>query len=104
MLTSSLLKSTIKQIMKGIIKCLFTIFLLLGIGNNVRGQNFEVPVFTSGTEGYKNFRIPAIIQLPNQEILAFCEGRLNGTGDFGNIDIVMKRSKDGGILGLHWIK
>ena len=55
-----------------------------------------VPVFVSGTEGYKTFRIPAIIALPNGKLLAFAEGRVNGSGDFGDIDIVMKESKDKG--------
>lgn len=56
----------------------------------------KIPVFTSGTEGYKSFRIPGIIRLPDGDILAFCEGRVNGSDDFGNIDIVMKRSSDNG--------
>lgn len=56
----------------------------------------KVPVFISGTEGHKSYRIPAIIQLPNQELLAFCEGRVNGSGDFGDINIVMKKSLDKG--------
>ena len=54
------------------------------------------PVFVSGTEGYKSFRIPAIIKAKNGDLLAFCEGRVNGSGDFGNIKIVLKRSTDGG--------
>jgi sialidase-1 len=33
---------------------------------------------------------------PNNELLAFCEGRVKGSADFGDIDIVMKRSNDGG--------
>jgi len=53
-------------------------------------------VFTSGTNNYASFRIPAIIKAPNGDLLAFCEGRVNNSGDFGNIDIVMKRSVDGG--------
>jgi len=56
----------------------------------------KVPVFVSGTEGHKSYRIPAIIGLPDSDLLAFCEGRVNGTGDFGDINIVMKRSSDGG--------
>lgn len=56
----------------------------------------KVPVFISGTEGHKSYRIPAIIQLPNKDILAFCEGRVNGSGDFGDINIVMKKSSDQG--------
>ena len=53
-------------------------------------------VFKSGTEGHKSYRIPAIISAPNGNILAFCEGRVNGANDFGDINIVMKCSIDGG--------
>lgn len=53
-------------------------------------------MFVSGTEGYKIYRIPAIIGLPNGNIVAFCEGRVNGGGDFGDINIVMERSSNGG--------
>ncbi|MFN8252783.1 MAG: sialidase family protein [Ferruginibacter sp.] len=59
-------------------------------------QNKTVPVFTSGTEGHKSYRIPAIISLPNGELLAFAEGRVHGAGDFGDINIVLKRSSDKG--------
>ncbi|MEO9004761.1 MAG: sialidase family protein, partial [Ginsengibacter sp.] len=53
-------------------------------------------VFVSGTEGYKSFRIPAIVKTKNGDLLAFCEGRVQGSGDFGNIKIVLKRSLDNG--------
>lgn len=56
----------------------------------------KVPVFVSGNDGYKSYRIPAIISLPNGNLLAFCEGRVNGAGDFGHVNIVMKRSTDKG--------
>ncbi len=56
----------------------------------------KVPVFVSGTDGHKSYRIPAIIYLPNNDLLAFCEGRINGGGDFGDINIVLKRSIDEG--------
>lgn len=59
-------------------------------------QRKLIPVFTSGTEGHKSYRIPAIIGLPNGDLLAFCEGRVNGSGDFGDINIVLKRSSDKG--------
>jgi sialidase-1 len=55
-----------------------------------------VPVFESGQDGYKSFRIPAVIGLPDGTLLAFCEGRLNGVDDFGNIQIVLRRSMDHG--------
>lgn len=53
------------------------------------------PVFISGTEGYHTFRIPAIVQW-DKKLLAFAEGRLSGSGDFGDVDIVMKTSIDDG--------
>ena len=53
-------------------------------------------VFESGTEGYSSYRIPAMIRLPNGELLAFCEGRVSSAADFGNVDILMKTSKDNG--------
>ena len=54
-------------------------------------------LFKSGTEGYHTFRIPAIIVTTNGRVLAFAEGRKNSVSDTGDIDIVMKKSDDGGI-------
>lgn len=54
------------------------------------------PVYTSGEEGHKIYRIPAIVQLPNKTLLAFAEGRVKGGNDFGDINIVLKRSEDDG--------
>ncbi len=59
-------------------------------------QDKTIPVFISGAEGHKSYRIPAIISLPNGDLLAFVEGRVKGAGDFGDINIVMKRSIDKG--------
>ena len=53
-------------------------------------------VFVSGQEGYKSFRIPATIASPKGDLLAFAEGRKHGAGDSGDIDLVLKRSLDGG--------
>ncbi|MEY3178514.1 MAG: hypothetical protein RJB42_755, partial [Bacteroidota bacterium] len=56
----------------------------------------ESVVFKSGIEGHKSYRIPAIVTLPTGELLAFAEGRVNNSADFGDINIVMKRSSDKG--------
>lgn len=53
-------------------------------------------VFRSGTEGYHTFRIPAIVRAPNGDLLAFAEGRKNSGSDTGDIDLLLKRSRDGG--------
>jgi sialidase-1 len=70
--------------------------MLLVSLTNVVAQSAKIPVFISGTEGHKSYRIPAIISLPNGDLLAFCEGRVHGAGDFGDINIVLKRSADKG--------
>jgi len=56
-----------------------------------------VTVFASGTEGYATFRIPAIVEATNGMLLAFAEGRKGGAADTGDIDLVLKRSADGGL-------
>lgn len=53
-------------------------------------------LFKSGAEGYQTFRIPAIVSTNSGRLLAFAEGRVNGSSDTGNIDLVMKSSDDGG--------
>src|SRR4051812_13285526 len=53
-------------------------------------------VFLSGKEGYHTFRIPSLLVTPRGTVLAFCEGRKKGRGDSGDIDVVLKRSRDGG--------
>ena len=78
-------------------KIIIHVCLLITCVISSYAQDQKVPVFVSGTEGYKSFRIPAIIKTTNNDLLAFCEGRVNSSGDFGDIDIIMKRSKDNGV-------
>ena len=53
-------------------------------------------VFTSGSNRYHTFRIPSLIVAPDGSLLAFAEGRRSGRGDSGDIDLVMRRSRNGG--------
>ncbi|MFI6560444.1 exo-alpha-sialidase [Streptomyces sp. NPDC050534] len=46
--------------------------------------------------GYACFRIPAIVRTNDGTLLAFAEGRVLNCGDAADIDIVLKRSTDGG--------
>ncbi|WP_217211683.1 exo-alpha-sialidase [Streptomyces sp. AC550_RSS872] len=52
--------------------------------------------FRAGQEGYASFRIPAVVAGGAGTVLAFCEGRVESAADHGHIDIVLKRSTDGG--------
>ncbi|MFI9805014.1 exo-alpha-sialidase [Streptomyces sp. NPDC052301] len=52
--------------------------------------------FRAGHEGYASFRIPAVVATAGRTLLAFCEGRVGSAADHGHIEIVLKRSTDGG--------
>jgi sialidase-1 len=53
-------------------------------------------IFISGTDGYHTYRIPALLVTKKGTLLAFCEGRRNNRHDNGDIDLLVKRSHDGG--------
>ena len=53
-------------------------------------------LFKAGDNGYQCFRIPAMVTTPKGTLLAFAEARRKGCNDAGDIDLVLKRSKDGG--------
>lgn len=53
-------------------------------------------VFVSGQGGYHTYRIPALVRAANGDLLAMCEGRRDSERDDGKIDLVLKRSGDGG--------
>ncbi|WP_405661521.1 MULTISPECIES: exo-alpha-sialidase [unclassified Streptomyces] len=52
--------------------------------------------FRAGRERYASYRIPAVVATAKGTLLAFCEGRVKSASDYGHIDIVLKRSTDGG--------
>src|SRR5262249_33493084 len=56
----------------------------------------EQVLFKVGDGGYHTYRIPSLIVTNGGVLLAFCEGRKSGRGDTGDIDLVLKRSRDGG--------
>ncbi len=74
-------------------KLILTLIAVTGF-TALRAQ--EVTVFKSGEDGYASYRIPAIIQDKSGALIAFCEGRVDHAGDYGNVDIVYKISKDKG--------
>lgn len=77
-------------------KMIVYVLLYFGIAINSAAQQHYIPVFVANSEGHQSYRIPAIISLKNGHLLAFAEGRVNGAGDFGDINIVLKKSTDNG--------
>lgn len=53
-------------------------------------------LFKHNENGYQCFRIPTVVLSSKGTLLAFAEGRKNGCSDTGDIDLVLKRSSDGG--------
>jgi sialidase-1 len=53
-------------------------------------------LFVGGQEGYHTFRIPAMVVSKRGTVLALCEGRRLNARDFGDVDMLLKRSTDGG--------
>ena len=62
----------------------------------VRAEPALTDVFVAGQDGYHTYRIPALVVTTNGTALAFCEGRKNSRSDTGDIDLLLKRSTDGG--------
>lgn len=60
------------------------------------GNIEQTDLFISGSSGYNTYRIPALVVASNGDLLAFCEGRKDSSGDAGDIDILLRRSTDGG--------
>jgi len=79
---------------------LFLLLLISTFGMSQPSADLQSPketmVFQNGQNGYKCYRIPAIVKAPNGDLLAFAEARRNNCGDFGDVEIVMKRSTDNG--------
>ena len=53
-------------------------------------------LYVGGVGGYHSYRIPALLATKKGTLLAFCEARKNSGRDDGDIDLVFRRSRDGG--------
>jgi sialidase-1 len=78
-------------------KWLLCLFLSSSVGGfSLFGEVEKRDIWVAGEGGYHTYRIPSLIETSNGSLLAFCEGRKGGGGDAGNIDLLLKRSVDGG--------
>jgi sialidase-1 len=56
----------------------------------------QTNLFEAGKEGYTVYRIPGIVVTTRGTALAYCEARKGRGDDWATIDILMRRSTDGG--------
>lgn len=52
-------------------------------------------LFRAGDGAYHTYRIPALVVSTAGTVLAFCEGRREGAGDAGRIDLLVRRNAGG---------
>ncbi|GAA4619633.1 sialidase family protein [Actinoallomurus vinaceus] len=70
-------------------------------GSAAAQRHSERVLFDGGREAvggvkYHSFRIPAVVRTKKNTVLAFAEGRVKGSADYGDIDLVYKRSTNSG--------
>ncbi|NBU10789.1 MAG: exo-alpha-sialidase [Verrucomicrobia bacterium] len=53
-------------------------------------------VFPPGLNGIARYRIPGIVVTTKGTVLAYCEARKNNSADWGEIEVHLRRSTDGG--------
>ena len=80
-----------------LVHSLTVLLLMAGLGwAQSGGEPQHELLFDSGREGYLRYRIPVLTVTTQGTVLAFCEGRKDGGGLEGDIDLVLKRSFDSG--------
>jgi len=56
----------------------------------------KVDLFEAAKDGYALYRIPGIVTTKRATVLAYCEARKSDRGDWGTIDILLRRSTNNG--------
>jgi hypothetical protein len=87
-----------RQILARRVLCLAWIQALFLAGTAIPAEQVmnKTDLFEAGTAGYATYRIPGIVVTGGGTLLAYCEARKGLQGDWGAIDIMMRRGTDGG--------
>jgi sialidase-1 len=73
---------------------ILAILLLVSVASAAEPRQMDL--FRAGEGGYHTYRIPSLIETRQGTLLAFCEGRKGSSSDAGDIDLLLRRSSDGG--------
>ena len=61
-----------------------------------KGVDFRTDICSRGQDGYHTYRIPTMVVTAKGTVLLFFEGRKRSRRDGGDVDLLLKRSEDGG--------
>jgi sialidase-1 len=75
---------------------LFCAIAALGSMSADAADSERVDVYVRPGATYHTFRIPSLVVTAGGIVLALCEGRTTSGGDSGDIDLLVRRSRDGG--------
>ena len=78
---------------------LFTLLSLLVLVSCSRAAGTaveKIDVFKPGEHGFAHYRIPGMVVTAKGTIVAYCEARKNDREDWGEIEVHLRRSTDGG--------
>jgi sialidase-1 len=82
---------------RGLLIALGLIILPLSLDSFAAEPRLEqISLFEAGANGYALYRIPGIVVTAKGTVLAYCEARKTGKSDWDTIDIMLRRSTDGG--------
>jgi sialidase-1 len=56
----------------------------------------KIDLFEAGAGGYETYRSPGVVATKKGTVLVYCEARKSAKSDWGWIDVMMRRSVDGG--------
>lgn len=73
-----------------------SVLSLQGSAHATEFKIFKKDVFIPGQNGIAHYRIPGVVVTPKGAILAYCEARKNNRSDWGEIEVHLRRSTDGG--------
>lgn len=76
---------------------LLGILVAVGAACAEEPQLVEQDLWRAGVGGYDRYRIPCLVLTSQGSLVACCEARKSGGGDWGQIDVVARRSTDGGL-------
>jgi sialidase-1 len=74
----------------------FLLMLIAPIARTAEPLLEKIDLFVGGEGGYALYRIPGIVVTKGGTVLAYCEARRTGKSDWDTIDIMLRRSTDGG--------